>query len=82
MVLKCVTCDLLFRNRNELKWHIRQEHLRPRLRRPTTSGAARGYARERDVNGGESTTAIRPKLWHKGSSIAIPRGQDMLVDSG
>jgi uncharacterized C2H2 Zn-finger protein len=43
MALKCVTCGLLFRNRNELDWHIRQEHLQhghgaPHLddqRRPT-----------------------------------------------
>jgi hypothetical protein len=27
MALKCVTCGLLFRSRNELDWHIRQEHL-------------------------------------------------------
>jgi uncharacterized C2H2 Zn-finger protein len=31
MALKCVTCGLLFRNRNELDWHIRQEHLQQRL---------------------------------------------------
>jgi hypothetical protein len=30
MALKCVTCGLLFRNRNELDWHIRQEHLQQR----------------------------------------------------
>jgi uncharacterized C2H2 Zn-finger protein len=29
MALKCVTCGLLFRNGNELDWHVRQEHLRP-----------------------------------------------------
>jgi hypothetical protein len=31
MALRCVTCGLLFRNRNELDWHIRQEHLERRL---------------------------------------------------
>jgi hypothetical protein len=31
MALKCVTCGLLFRNRNELDWHIQQEHLQQRL---------------------------------------------------
>lgn len=31
MALKCVTCGLLFRNRNELDWHVRQEHLERRL---------------------------------------------------
>ena len=31
MALKCVTCGLLFRNRNELDWHIREEHLKGRL---------------------------------------------------
>jgi uncharacterized C2H2 Zn-finger protein len=50
MALKCVTCGLLFRSRNELDWHIRQEHLqqrlpptkdrRPRLRPQDRRGAA------------------------------------------
>jgi hypothetical protein len=31
MALKCVTCGLLFRSRNELDWHVRQEHLQQRL---------------------------------------------------
>jgi uncharacterized C2H2 Zn-finger protein len=31
MALKCVTCGLLFRSRNELDWHVREEHLQPRL---------------------------------------------------
>jgi hypothetical protein len=31
MALKCVTCGLLFRSRNELDWHVRDEHLEPRL---------------------------------------------------
>jgi hypothetical protein len=31
MALKCVTCGLLFRSRNELDWHVRDEHLQPRL---------------------------------------------------
>jgi hypothetical protein len=31
MALKCVTCGLLFRNRNELDWHVREEHTRSRL---------------------------------------------------
>ena len=31
MALKCVTCGLLFRNRNELDWHVREAHLERRL---------------------------------------------------
>jgi hypothetical protein len=31
MALKCMTCGLLFRNRNELDWHVREEHLERRL---------------------------------------------------
>ena len=31
MALQCVTCGLLFRNRNELDWHVRDEHLERRL---------------------------------------------------
>jgi uncharacterized C2H2 Zn-finger protein len=30
MALKCVTCGLLFRSRNELDWHVRDEHLQSR----------------------------------------------------
>jgi hypothetical protein len=52
MALKSVTCGLLFRSRNELDWHIRQEHLQPRLPpikdsrrrprlRPRTEGSGR-----------------------------------------
>ena len=52
MALKCVTCGLLFRSRNELDWHVRDEHLRSRLspaeaeptpareEEPTPAGAA------------------------------------------
>jgi hypothetical protein len=31
MALKCVTCGLLFRSRNELDLHVRDEHLRARV---------------------------------------------------
>ena len=44
MAMKCVTCGLLFRSRNELDWHVRDEHLQPRLRsaeeEPTPAAAA------------------------------------------
>jgi hypothetical protein len=44
MALKCVTCGLLFRSRNELDWHVREEHLQPRLppaeAQPTPPAAA------------------------------------------
>ena len=44
MALKCVTCGLLFRSRNELDWHVRDEHLQPRLppaqEEPTPAAAA------------------------------------------
>ena len=42
MPLKCVTCGLLFRSRNELDWHIRQEHLQQRL--PPTKDSRRPRA--------------------------------------
>jgi hypothetical protein len=32
MVLKCLLCGLGFRNRNELEWHVRQDHPRSRPR--------------------------------------------------
>jgi uncharacterized C2H2 Zn-finger protein len=61
MALKCVTCGLLFRSRNELDWHIRQEHLQQRL--PATKDSRR-RARLRPRTGGErqvSATTIRPQ---------------------
>jgi uncharacterized C2H2 Zn-finger protein len=50
MALKCVTCGLLFRSRNELDWHIRQEHLQQRL--PPTKDSRR-RPRLRPRTGGE-----------------------------
>jgi hypothetical protein len=45
MALQCVTCGLMFRSRNELDWHVRDEHLQPRLppaeeEEPTPAAAA------------------------------------------
>jgi hypothetical protein len=51
MALKCVTCGLLFRNRNELDWHIRQEHLQRRLPPIGPANAARGYAPGPEASG-------------------------------
>lgn len=57
MALKCVTCGLLFRSRNELDWHIRQEHLQQRL--PPTRDSRR-RARLRPRTGGERhVSAVR-----------------------
>ena len=43
MALKCVTCGLLFRSRNELDWHVRDEHLQlrppPAEKEPTPATA-------------------------------------------
>jgi len=51
MALKCVTCGLLFRSRNELDWHVRQEHLQKRLpptkAQPTPPAAAERTAGDR-----------------------------------
>jgi uncharacterized C2H2 Zn-finger protein len=73
MALKCVTCGLLFRNRNELDWHIREEHLQQRLppiknsrRRPRLRPRTRG---KRHV----SATTIRPKHRHPPESRASDR---------
>lgn len=27
MAVKCVSCDLMFRNDSELDWHVREEHM-------------------------------------------------------
>lgn len=32
MAVKCVTCDLMFRNDSQLGWHVRQEHMNKRVR--------------------------------------------------
>jgi uncharacterized C2H2 Zn-finger protein len=50
MALKCVTCGLLFRNRNELDWHIRQEHLQ---QRPPPTRSSRRRPRLHPRTGGE-----------------------------
>jgi uncharacterized C2H2 Zn-finger protein len=47
MALKCVTCGLLFRSRNELDWHVRQEHLQKRLP-PTKDSRRRPRLRPQD----------------------------------
>jgi hypothetical protein len=31
MPVKCPSCNLLFGTRNELDWHVREEHMRSRL---------------------------------------------------
>jgi hypothetical protein len=49
MALKCVTCGLLFRSRNELDWHVREEHLRPRLRRTGRSPRGRRLRRTEEA---------------------------------
>jgi hypothetical protein len=54
MALKCVTCGLLFRSRNELDWHIRQEHLQQRFP-PTKDSRVR--------------FAVRPSPHVRGSSM-------------
>jgi uncharacterized C2H2 Zn-finger protein len=61
MALKCVTCGLLFRSRNELDWHIRQEHLQQRLPPTKTANAARGYATGPEGERQVSATTIRPQ---------------------
>lgn len=40
MPVKCPSCNLMFGTRNELDWHIREEHTRSRLpaRTPTGDG--------------------------------------------
>jgi uncharacterized C2H2 Zn-finger protein len=60
MALKCVTCGLLFRSRNELDWHIRQEHLQQRLpptkdRRPRLRHRTGGSGRCQQRLSGPST---------------------------
>jgi hypothetical protein len=31
MAVKCPSCNLMFGTRNELDWHVREEHMRSRL---------------------------------------------------
>jgi uncharacterized C2H2 Zn-finger protein len=60
MALKCVTCGLLFRSRNELDWHIRQEHLQQRLP-PTKDSRRRARLRPRTGERHVSATTIWPQ---------------------
>jgi uncharacterized C2H2 Zn-finger protein len=74
MALKCVTCGLLFRSRNELDWHVRQEHLHKRV--PPTKDSQR-RPRLRPRTGGErhlSTTAVRPSTHSTGSHEPLTVG--------
>jgi uncharacterized C2H2 Zn-finger protein len=83
MALKCVTCGLLFRSRNELDWHIRQEHLQQRL--PPTRDSRR-RARLRPRTGGERHVSavrkpdIRVRRVYEQPSPA--NGTRVLVDQG
>jgi uncharacterized C2H2 Zn-finger protein len=74
MALKCVTCGLLFRSRNELDWHIRQEHLQQRLP-PTKDSQRRPRLRHR--TGGErpgvSNDNPAPSTTFNGKSRASDR---------
>ena len=36
MPVKCPSCNLMFGTRNELDWHVREEHTRSRLPARTT----------------------------------------------
>ncbi len=73
MALKCVTCGLLFRNRSELDWHIRQEHLQqrhPPTRTPTPSAATPGGQHRPPREQRESETA---------AVVLTPKGRGRLA---
>ena len=73
MALKCVTCGLLFRSRNELDWHIRQEHLQQRL--PPTKDSRRRRAAPQDRRGAAcvSNDYLAPSTTFNGRSRASDR---------
>ena len=73
MALKCVTCGLLFRNRNELDWHIREEHLQQRLPPIKTSRRRPGYAPGREGAAGVSNDSPAPSTTFNGKSRASDR---------
>jgi uncharacterized C2H2 Zn-finger protein len=60
MALKCVICGLLFRSRNELDWHIRQEHLQQRLP-PTKDSRRRPRLRHRTGGERQVSATTRPQ---------------------
>jgi uncharacterized C2H2 Zn-finger protein len=64
MALKCVTCGLLFRSRNELDWHIRQEHLQQRLP-PTKDSQRRPRLRQRTAHPGEKRRPTATGVWRR-----------------
>jgi hypothetical protein len=73
MALKCVTCGLLFRNRNELDWHIRQEHCNSGYRRQGPADAARGYAQGPEMSGMCQQRLSGPKHRHQREPRASDR---------
>jgi uncharacterized C2H2 Zn-finger protein len=73
MALKCVTCGLLFRSRNELDWHIRQEHLQQRLP-PTKDSRRRPRLRHRTGGSGRCQQRLSgPSTAVNGKSRASDR---------
>jgi hypothetical protein len=71
MPVKCVTCGLLFRTRNDLDWHVREEHLErktppakgtPAAPRAPVVGGANQADEPPPTDGGHqpSATAVEP----------------------
>jgi uncharacterized C2H2 Zn-finger protein len=71
MALKCVTCGLLFRSRNELDWHIRQEHLQQRLR-PTKDSRRRARLRPRTGGSGICQQRLSGPKHHLQREVTSP----------
>ena len=72
MPVKCVTCGLMFRTRNDLDWHVREEHLERKTppakgtpaapRAPVVDGANQAEGPPPPTDGGHQpgATAVEP----------------------
>jgi hypothetical protein len=87
MPVKCVSCGLMFRTRNDLDWHVREEHLERETppakgtpaapRAPVVGGANQADEPPPPTDGGHQpgATAVeppRPLRRHAGRGLAAP----------
>lgn len=67
MPVKCPSCNLMFGTRNELDWHVREEHMRSRLPARTPSAD-------------DTTPADRTAPDTVGAALAGPEGPPLPPD--
>jgi hypothetical protein len=61
MPVKCPSCNLLFGTRNELDWHVREEHTRSRL--PPKTPPSPPSSPDRPEPDKETVVSTGPRAW-------------------